>query len=144
MPSNNASAAAPIVNGILLVGIATREVVQHGFEIWTALALAGGLSAVGVGIDVLAGFGGFEAEERDGRRNWTRVGVARLALTYVAVGAGIGMAETTLVTHTTGQPRPCMTWRAASAEIQLFGHNFVPPRCSIPVHRHRRLIGLKR
>ena len=58
MPSDRTTAAAPIATGVLLAGTAARAVTQHGLEIWTALAFAGGLSAVAVGLGVLpAGVG---------------------------------------------------------------------------------------
>ena len=92
MPSNKATAAAPIVTGVLLAGTAAREVAQHGLEIWTTLALAGGLSAVAVGLGVLTGRSGFDSGDGfDGHRDRTRVALAGLALTCVAVGAGIAL-----------------------------------------------------
>ena len=92
MPSKT-TAAAPIATGVLLAGTAAREIVQHGLEIWTTLALAGGLSAVAVGLGVLTGRGGFDPDdELDGNRDRTTVALAGLALTCVAVGAGIGLA----------------------------------------------------
>ena len=92
MPSNKATAAAPIATGVLLAGTAVREVAQHGLEIWTTLALAGGLSAVAVGLGVLTGVSGFDSDDDpDGHRDWTTVALASLALTCVAVGAGIAL-----------------------------------------------------
>lgn len=93
MPSNKAKGAAPVATGVLLAGTAAQEVVQHGFEIWTTLALAGGLSAVAVGFGVLTGLNGFVSDgDRDGHRNQTTIALAGLALTCVAVGAGIALA----------------------------------------------------
>jgi hypothetical protein len=92
MPSTKATAAAPIATGALLAGTATREVVQNGFEIWTTLALAGGLSAVAVGLGVLTGLSGFDPEELDGYQDRTAVALVGLALTSLAVGAGIALA----------------------------------------------------
>jgi hypothetical protein len=93
MPSNRAVGAAPIATGVLLAGTAARAVAQHGLEHWTALALAGGLSAVAVGIGVLTGRGGFDSEDADDHRDrTTTVALAGLALTSVAVGAGIALA----------------------------------------------------
>ncbi len=94
MPSNKATAAAPIATGVLLAGTAAREVAQHGLEIWTTLALAGGLSAVAVGLGVLTGLRGFDSDEDDldGYRDQTTVALAGLALTCVAVGVGIALA----------------------------------------------------
>jgi hypothetical protein len=91
MPSNKATAAAPIATGVLLAGTATREVAQHGLELWTTLTLAGGLSAVAVGLGVLAGRG-FDSDDRDGHRGRTTVALVGLALTSLAVGAGIALA----------------------------------------------------
>jgi hypothetical protein len=92
MPSTKATAAAPIAAGILLAGTAAREVAQHGLEIWTALALAGGLSAVAVGLGVLTGLGGFASDDDlDGHHDRTTVALAGIALTSVAVGAGIAL-----------------------------------------------------
>jgi hypothetical protein len=94
MPSNEATAAAPITTGVLLAGTAVREVARHGLEIWTTLALAGGLSAVVVGLGVLTGFRGFGSGESDsdGYRRRTTVALAGLALTSFAVAAGIALA----------------------------------------------------
>ena len=93
MPSTEQIAAAPIATGVLLAGTAGREVAQHGLEIWTALALAGGLSAVGVGLGVLSGFSGSDSDEDfHGRLDRTTIAIAGLALTCVAVGAGIALA----------------------------------------------------
>ena len=93
MPSNKATAAAPIATGVLLAGTAAREVAQHGLEIWTTLALAGGLSAVAVGLSVLTGHSGFDSDgDPGGYRDRTAVALAGLALTCVAVGAGIALA----------------------------------------------------
>ena len=92
MPSNKATAAAPIVTGVLLTGTAAREVTQHGLEVWTALALAGGLFAVAVGLSVLTGVGGFNSDtDPDRHRDRTKVALTGLALTCVAVGAGIAL-----------------------------------------------------
>ena len=92
MPSNAATATAPTTTGVLLAGTAAREVVRHGFELWTTLALAGGLSAVAVGFGVLTGLGGFDSDDDDGYRDRTAVALAGLALTCVAVGAGLALA----------------------------------------------------
>jgi len=93
MPSNKARAAAPIATGVLLAGTAAREIPQDGLELWTALALAGGLSAITVGLGVLAGFSGFGGDDnRDGHRDRTTVALVGLAVTCVAVGAGIALA----------------------------------------------------
>jgi len=93
MPSNKATAAAPITTGVLLAGTAAREVAQTGLEIWTTLALAGGLSAVAVGLGVLTGLGGFDSDDDlDGHHDRTTVALAGLALTSIAVGAGIALA----------------------------------------------------
>ena len=91
MPSNKATAAAPIATGVLLAGTATREVAQHGLELWTTLVLAGGLSAVAVGLGVLTGRG-FDSDDRDGHHGRTTVALVGLALTSLAVGAGIALA----------------------------------------------------
>jgi len=91
MSSNKATAAAPIATGTILAGTAAREVAQHGLEIWTVLALTGGLSAVAVGFGVLTGFGGFDSDDDDNRRDWTTVALASLALTCVFVGSGIAL-----------------------------------------------------
>ena len=91
MPSNKATAAAPIATGILLAGTATREVAQHGLELWTVLALAGGLSAVAVGLGVLTGFSVFDSDGPDGHRDRTTVALTGLALTSVSVGVGIAV-----------------------------------------------------
>jgi hypothetical protein len=92
MPSNKAAAAAPIATGVLLAGTAAREVAQHGFEIWTTLSLAGGLSAVAVGLGVLIGLSGFAFDDDlDGHHDRT-VALVGLALTSLAVGAGIALA----------------------------------------------------
>ena len=94
MPSDKATAAAPIATGVLLAGTAGREVAQHGLETWTALALTGGLSAVAVGLSVLNGLDGFDSDsdDLDGYRDRTTVALAGLALTCIAVGAGIALA----------------------------------------------------
>jgi hypothetical protein len=93
MPSNKATAAAPIATGVLLAGTAAREVAQNGLEIWTTLALAGGLSAVAVGLGFLTGLSGFDSDDDlDGHHTWTTIGLAGLALTSLAVGAGIALA----------------------------------------------------
>ena len=91
MPSNKATAAAPIVTGILLAGTAAREVTQQGLEIWTILALTGGLSAVAVGVGVLTGVSGFDSDGHDGHHDRTTVALSSLALTCVFVGAGIAL-----------------------------------------------------
>ena len=91
MPSNKAIAAAPIATGVPLAGTAARQVAQHGLELWTALALAGGISAVTVGLGVLAGFSEL-VDDRDGHGTRTTIALAGLALTCVAVGAGIALA----------------------------------------------------
>jgi len=93
MPSTKAAAAAPIATGVLLAGTAAREVAQNGLEIWTTLALTGGISAVAVGLGVLTGLGGFDSDDDfDGHHDRTTVALAGLALTSVAVGAGIALA----------------------------------------------------
>ena len=92
MSYNKAKAAAPIATGLLLAGTATREVTQHGLEIWTGLALAGGLSAVAVGLGVLTGFSGFTSNELDRNRDRTTVALTGLALTCFSVSAGIALA----------------------------------------------------
>jgi hypothetical protein len=93
MPSNKTTAVAPIATGVLLAGTAARGVAQHGLELWTTLALAGGLSAVAVGLGVLGGFSGFDSNaDPDRYRNPTTVALAGLALTCVAVSAGIALA----------------------------------------------------
>jgi hypothetical protein len=92
MPSDRTTAAAPIATGVLLAGTAAREVTQHGLEIWTALAFAGGLSAAAVGLGVLTGRSGFDSnDDLDGRRPVMTVALTSLALTCVAVGAGIAL-----------------------------------------------------
>ena len=93
MPSNKATAAAPIATGVLLAGTAAREVAQNGLEIWTTLALAGGLSAVAVGLSVLTGLSGFDSDDAlEGHHDRTTVAFAGLALMSIAVGAGIALA----------------------------------------------------
>jgi hypothetical protein len=93
MPSNKATAAVPIITGVLLAGTAARGVAQHGLEIWTTLAFAGGLSAVAVGVGVLTGLSGFDSDDDiDGHYDRTTVALAGLALTSIAVGAGIALA----------------------------------------------------
>jgi hypothetical protein len=93
MPSNKATAAAPITTGVLLAGTAAREVVQHGLELWTTLALAGGLSAIAIGLGVLTGFRGFgSGNDVNGYRGRTTVALAGLAVTSFAVGVGIALA----------------------------------------------------
>lgn len=93
MLSTNKTAAAPIVTGVFLAGTAVREVAQNGLELWTTLALAGGLSAVAIGLGVLTGRSGFNSDDDpDGYGDWTRVAVASLALTCVAAGVGIALA----------------------------------------------------
>jgi hypothetical protein len=92
MPSNKATAAAPLATGVLLAGTAGRDVALHGIELWAGLALAGGVSAVAVGLGVLTGRGGFDATDTvDGHRDRTTLALAGLALTCVAVGAGIAL-----------------------------------------------------
>lgn len=92
MPSNKTTAAAPIATGLLLAGTVTREIALHGVGIWTGLALAGGLSAVGVGLGVLTGRGGFDSNDgSSGDDDRSTVALAGLALTCVAVGAGIAI-----------------------------------------------------
>jgi hypothetical protein len=92
MPSNKATAAAPIATGVLLAGTAAQEVAQHGLEIWTALALTDGLSAVAVGLGVLTDFRELDSDDGlDGNHNRTTVALACLALTCIAVGAGIAL-----------------------------------------------------
>jgi len=92
MPSNKATAAAPVATGVLLAGTAAREVAQHGLELWTTLAFVGGLSAVAVGLGVLTGFSGVNDDDANGTRNRTTLALAGLAVTCVAVGAGIALA----------------------------------------------------
>jgi len=93
MPSNKATAAAPIATGVLLAGTAAREVAQNGFEIWTTLAIAGGLSAVAVGLGVLTDLSGFDSDDDlNGYHDRTIVALAGLALTSIAVGAGIALS----------------------------------------------------
>lgn len=92
MPSNKATAAAPIATGVFLAGTAAREVVQHGLELWTTLALAGGLSAVAVGLGVLTGRGFDFDDDLDRNHDRTTVALVSLALTSLAVGAGIALA----------------------------------------------------
>jgi hypothetical protein len=92
MPSNKATAAAPIATGALLAGTAAREVAQHGLELWTALALAGGLSAVAVGLGVLTGRGFDSGDDLDGYQDRTTVALVGLTVTSLAVGAGIALA----------------------------------------------------
>jgi hypothetical protein len=93
MPSNKATAAAPIATGVLLAGTGAREVAQNGLEIWTTLALVGGLSAVAVGLGVLIGFSGFNSDDDlDGHCDRTTVALTGLALTSIVVGAGIALA----------------------------------------------------
>jgi len=92
MPSNKATAAAPIATGVLLAGTAAREVAQHGLELWTALALAGGLSAVAVGLGVLTDRGFDSGDDLDGHHDRTTVALVGLAVTSFAVGAGIALA----------------------------------------------------
>ena len=92
MPSNKTTAAAPIATGILLAGTAVREVARHGFEIWTTLAIAGGLSAVAVGLGVLTGRGFDSDDDLNGHHDRTTVALVGLALTSLAVGAGIALA----------------------------------------------------
>ncbi|WP_246999706.1 hypothetical protein [Halosolutus gelatinilyticus] len=65
---------------------------QHGLEIWTALAFAGGLSGVAVGLGILTGLSGFDSDDLDGHRDRTTVTLAGLALTCFAVGVGIALA----------------------------------------------------
>jgi len=91
MSSDKATAAAPIATGLLLAGTATRAGTQHGLEIWTVVALAGGLSAVAVGLAVLTGSGGFDPDDLDGHRDRRTVAVTGLALTCVSVGAGVAL-----------------------------------------------------
>jgi hypothetical protein len=93
MPSDKATAAAPIATGVLFAGTAAREVAQHGLDIWTALALTGGLSAVAVGLDVLTDFREFDSDDDlTGNHVRTTVALAGLTLTSVAVGAWIALA----------------------------------------------------
>ena len=92
MPSNKATAAAPITTGVLLAGTAAREVAQNGLELWTTLALAGGLSAVAVGLGVLTGRGFDSDDDLGGHHDRTTVALVGLALTSLAVGAGIALA----------------------------------------------------
>ncbi|PGF14930.1 hypothetical protein CP556_01500 [Natrinema sp. CBA1119] len=93
MAYKKAAAAAPIATGVLLAGTAPREVTQNGLEIWTTPALTGGLSAVAVGHGVLTGISGFDSgDDLDGHYDWTTVALAGLALTSIAVGAGIALA----------------------------------------------------
>jgi hypothetical protein len=93
MPSDKVTAAAPVVTGVLLAGTATREVAQNGLEIWTTLALVGGFSAVAVGLGVLTGLSGFDSDDDlNGHYDRTTVALAGLALTSIAVGAGIALS----------------------------------------------------
>jgi hypothetical protein len=95
MPSNKATAAAPIATGVVLAGTTAREVAQYGLEIWMTLALTGGLSAVAVGLGVLTGLRGFASDDdRNGHHDRTTVALAGLALTSIAAGTGIALAET--------------------------------------------------
>ncbi|WP_435095078.1 hypothetical protein [Halorubrum sp. N11] len=92
MPSNKATAAAPIATGVLLAGTAAQEIAQNGLEIWTTLALAGGLSAVAVGLGVLTRLSRFDSgDEPNGHHDRTTVMLAGLALTSAAVGVGIAL-----------------------------------------------------
>jgi len=93
MPSNSATAAAPIATGVLLAGTAARAVAQNGLEIWTTLALAGGLSAIAVGLGVLTGLSGSDSDgDLDRPHDRTTVALAGLALMSLAVGVGIALA----------------------------------------------------
>jgi len=92
MPSNKTVAAAPITTGVLLAGTAARNVAQHGLELWTALALTGGLSAIAVGLGVLTGVSGFNTDTATENQNWTTIAFAGFALTCSAVGAGLALA----------------------------------------------------
>ena len=94
MPSTKATAAAPIATGVLFAGTAARKVAQHGLELWTTLALAGGLSAVAVGFSVLTGLDRFDSDSDnfDGYRDRMTLALAGLALTCGAAGAGIALA----------------------------------------------------
>ncbi len=93
MPSNKTIAAPPIATGVLLTWTAAREVAQHGLEIWTTLALVGGLSAVAVGLGVLTGLNGFDSDDDiGGYRDQATIALAGLALTCGAVSAGIALA----------------------------------------------------
>ncbi|MFC6873492.1 hypothetical protein [Halobellus marinus] len=56
------------------------------------MALAGGLSAVTVGLGVLIGRSEFDSDDDDGHYDRTTVALVGLALTSVAVGAGIALA----------------------------------------------------
>lgn len=92
MPSNKTTAAAPIATGVLLAGTAAREIAQHGLELWTTLALVGGLSAVAVGLGVLTGRGFDSGDNLDRYQDRTTVALVGLAVTSLAVGAGIALA----------------------------------------------------
>jgi len=92
MPSNKTTAAAPIATGVLLAGTAAREIAQHGLELWTTLALAGGLSAVAVGFSVLTGRGFDSGDNLDRYQDRTTVALVGLAVTSLAVAAGIALA----------------------------------------------------
>jgi hypothetical protein len=93
MPSRKTIAATPVATGVLLAGSAAREIVQNGVEIWTTLALAGGLSAFAVGLGILTGLDGFGyGDDSTGYRNRRKVALAGLALTCFAVGAWSALA----------------------------------------------------
>ncbi|MEF8782397.1 MAG: hypothetical protein V5A54_04810 [Haloarculaceae archaeon] len=82
-----------ITTGVFLAGTAAREVAQHGLEIWTALALTGGLSAVAVGLGALTDFREFDSgDDLNANHDRTTVALAGLALTCIAVGAWIALA----------------------------------------------------
>jgi hypothetical protein len=93
MPSDKAIAAAPIATGVLLAGTATRELGRNGPELWTLLALTGGVSAVAVGLGVLTESNGFGPGDgdRNGHRKRTTLALTGLALTSAAVGVGISL-----------------------------------------------------
>lgn len=91
MPSNKATAAAPIATGVLLAGTAAREVAQHGPELWTALALVGGLSGVVVGLGVLTDRRFGSGDDLGSYQGWTTVALVGLAMTSLTVGAGIAL-----------------------------------------------------
>jgi hypothetical protein len=93
MPSREGTAAAPITTGVFAAGMAAQEVAQYGLEIWSSLALVGGLSAIAVGLGVLTDGRGVDGDDDlDGSHDWTTVALAGLALTCLAVGAGIALA----------------------------------------------------
>ncbi|MFC7138594.1 hypothetical protein ACFQMA_01935 [Halosimplex aquaticum] len=85
MASATRRGGAPLISGLVLAGVATRQVVQSGLTPWSTLALVGGLAAIAVGVAVLTGRGEFEAA--DGRDRKTSVALAGLAVVSIAVGS---------------------------------------------------------